>query len=83
MQLLFHLETNSNVDAVLSAAYAFTPYVFKHIGNGTLETTLDATNDLTSSQQTIIATSKYELSFVLPVSVAPTPTPPTTGTGGT
>lgn len=82
MKLLLHLETASSVDAVLAAAYAFDPYAFKHIGNGTLEATIDASKDLTDAQQTIIATSKYEVTFVLPASSTPSPTTPApTATG--
>ena len=79
MQLLLHVETNSNIDAILAAAYAFDPpYVFKHIGNGVLETTVDASHAFTDAQWAIIAGSTYTITFVLPASVTPPPvvTPP-------
>lgn len=76
MQLLLQIETNSDIDTVLNAAYAFDPpYTFKHVGNGVLQTTLDASHDLTDAQWSIIANSKYSVTFVLPSNVTPTPTP--------
>lgn len=72
MQLLLHMETNSDIDLVLSIAYAFGPaYVFKHVGNGTLETTIDASHSFTDAQWQLIASTKYSISFVLPASVTP------------
>jgi hypothetical protein len=87
MQLLLHVETASNIDTVLAAAYAFDPHAFKHIGNGTLEATIDASHDLSQAQIDVIAASKYEITFVLPSvtppampSTTPTPTPDPTPT---
>lgn len=71
MQLLLQLDTNSDIDAVLSIAYGFDPpYQFKHVGNGVLEATIDASHPFTDAQWTIIAASKYTVTFVIP-----TPTP--------
>lgn len=72
MKLLLHLETGSDINAVLAAAYAFVPqYVFTHIGNGTLEATIDASHDLTQAQWTVIANGKYSVALVLPDGVTP------------
>lgn len=72
MQLLLHIETNSDIDLVLQIAYAFGPaYVFKHIGNGVLETIIDAAHSFNDAQWSLIASTKYSISFVLPASVTP------------
>lgn len=69
--------TSSDIASVLKAVYAFAPtYQFTYNTDAnTLETVIDASQDLTPEQLAIVTSEKYSISFVLPAPV-PAPIPP-------
>lgn len=77
--------TGSDIQSVLAAVYAFSPsYQFAYNSNtSALETIIDASQDLTPAQLSIVSNAKYTVSFVLtspamPVTPVATPAMPVT-----
>ncbi len=61
MHLLLHLETNGDQALAGAILFAFDGYAFKHLGNGTLETTIDGSKLLSDAQWQLLSNSPYKV----------------------